>query len=111
MIIGINLPQYLKTLSVAAETCSYPGGDFDALNKFVQQKYGFPTYVHPVLVGYGAGATLAYATLAQAPPDMFQGVMSLGFYPEFTAQKPLCEWNSLKWQSQSHPLPPQRDLQ
>lgn len=101
IVVGIDLPQYLKTLSAAAETCSYPGGDFDALNKFVQQKYGFPTYVHPVLVGYGDGATLAYATLAQAPPDMFQGVISLGFCPEFAVKKPLCEWNSLKWQSQS----------
>ena len=100
IVVGVDLPQYLKTLSAAAETCSYPGGDFDALNKFVQQKYGFPTYVHPVLVGYGDGATLAYATLAQAPPDMFQGVISLGFCPEFAVKKPLCEWNSLKWQSQ-----------
>jgi type IV secretory pathway VirJ component len=100
IVVGIDLPQYLTTLSAAAETCSYPGGDFDALSKFVQQKYGFPTYVHPVLVGYGDGATLAYATLAQAPPDMFQGVISLGFCPEFAVKKPLCEWNSLKWESQ-----------
>ena len=100
LVVGIDLPQYLKTLSAAEETCSYPGGDFDALSKFVQQKYGFPNYVPPVLVGVAAGATFAYATVAQAPPDMFQGVITLGFCPELTVQKPLCEWNSLKWQSQ-----------
>lgn len=99
LVVGIDLPQYLKMLSAAEETCSYPGGDFAALNKFVQQRYGFSMYRHPVLVGYGDGAALAYATMAQAPPDMFLGVLSLGFCPELTSQKPLCEWNSLKWQS------------
>ncbi|MGE0681021.1 MAG: AcvB/VirJ family lysyl-phosphatidylglycerol hydrolase [Candidatus Binatia bacterium] len=98
LVVGIDLPQYLKTLSAAEETCSYPGGDFDALSKFIQQKYGFPNYVPPVLVGVAAGATFAYATVAQAPPDMFRGVITLGFCPELTVQKPLCEWNSLKWQ-------------
>ena len=100
LVVGIDLPNYLKTLSAAEETCSYPGGDFDALSKFVQQKYGFPAYVPPVLVGVAAGATFAYATVAQAPPDMFQGAITLGFCPELTVKKPLCEWNSLKWQSQ-----------
>ena len=90
LVVGIDLPQYLKTLSTAEETCSYPGGDFDALSKFVQQKYGFPNYVRPVLVGVAAGATFVYATTAQAPPDMFQGVISLGFCPELAVKKPLC---------------------
>jgi type IV secretory pathway VirJ component len=100
VVVGIDLPHYLTKLAHAEETCSYPGGDFDALSKFVQQRFGFPMYVHPVLVGVGAGAALAYATLAQAPPDMFRGVISLGFCPELVAHKPLCEWNSLRWQSQ-----------
>ena len=100
VVIGIDLRHYLTRLGRGAETCSYPGGDFDALSKFVQQKFGFLTYVRPVLVGLAAGAALAYATVAQAPPDMFQGVISLGFCPELIVQKPLCEWNSLRWQSQ-----------
>lgn len=100
VVVGIDLSRYLTTLADAEETCSYPGGDFDALSKFVQQKLEFPQYIHPVLVGFAAGATFVYATLAQAPPDMFQGVISLGFCPELTVKKPLCEWNSLKWQSQ-----------
>jgi type IV secretory pathway VirJ component len=99
LVVGIDLPQYLKALSSAEENCSYPGGDFDALSKFVQQKYGFPNYVHPVLVGVAEGATFVYATAAQAPPDMFQGVISLGFCPELIVEKPPCEWNNLKWQS------------
>jgi dienelactone hydrolase len=35
--------------------------------------------IPPVLVGYSSGATLVYATLAQAPPGTFAGAMSLGF--------------------------------
>lgn len=104
LVVGIDLPRYLHMLSAAEETCSYPGGDFDALSKFTQQKFGFPAYLHPVLVGLAAGATFVYATLAQSPPDMFQGAMSLGFCPELKVKKPLCEWNSLQWQT-----PPQGD--
>ena len=104
VVVGIDLPHYLTKLAHAEETCSYPGGDFDALSKFVQQKLGFPTYVHPVLVGVAAGAALAYATLAQAPPDMFRGVISLGFCPQLVVRKPLCEWNNLRWQSQPSDL-------
>ena len=32
----------------------------------------FPKYITPILVGYSSGATLAYATLVQAPVGTFQ---------------------------------------
>jgi hypothetical protein len=48
LVVGIDLSQYLKTLGAAEETCSYPGGDFAALSKFVQLKYGFPVVLRTV---------------------------------------------------------------
>lgn len=97
LVVGIDMRHYLKELETSDDWCSYPGGDFDALSKFIQKKFAFPNYVLPVLVGYGSGATLAYATLAQAPPNMFRGVLSLGFCPDLSLKKPLCQWNALNW--------------
>jgi len=98
LVVGIDIRHYRQELNTSPEWCSYPGGDFAALSKFVQKTLGFPAYVLPVLVGYGSGATLVYATLAQAPPDMFRGVLSLGFCPDLPLKKPLCQWYSLQWQ-------------
>lgn len=100
LVVGIDLPRYLQTVSRDQEPCAYTGGDFDALSKFIQQTYTFPQYVRPVLVGVAEGAALVYATVAQAPPEIFRGVITLGFCPELKVSKPLCAWNNLKWRPQ-----------
>lgn len=45
----------------------------------VQKQLGLREYHVPVLIGYSSGATVAYATLAEAPIGTFIGVVSLGF--------------------------------
>jgi type IV secretory pathway VirJ component len=97
LVAGIDLPYYLQQLDASEDWCSYPGGDFERLSKFLQKKFDFPAYQLPVLVGYAAGATLAYATIAQAPPNMFLGAISLKFCPALRLNKPLCQWNNLQW--------------
>src|SRR5262245_38677959 len=64
LVAGVDLQQYQRTLAHTGEWCVYLGGDFEALSKFVQKKVDLPQYELPVLVGYGAGASLVYATLA-----------------------------------------------
>ncbi|MBW8876630.1 MAG: virulence factor family protein [Acidobacteria bacterium] len=90
LVVGINVPQYLKKLNASQESCVYPASELELLSKFVQKTLGLPTYVPPVLVGYSSGATLAYAVLAQAPPNTFRGALSLGFCPDLDLQHPLC---------------------
>ena len=48
-----------------------------------------------MLVGYGAGATLNYAMLAQAPAETFAGGVSIDFCPALRLRKRLCEANAL----------------
>lgn len=98
LVVGIDLPHYLRELAGADEWCVYLGGDFDALSKFIQKSFAFPAYEQPVMVGYEAGATVVYATLAQAPPDIFRGAISLNFCPRLSSKKLLCEWHNLTWQ-------------
>jgi type IV secretory pathway VirJ component len=90
LVAGVNVPQYVKKLNASKERCVYPASELELLSKFIQKTFGFPTYVPPVLVGYSSGATLAYAVLAQAPPNTFRGAISLGFCPDLDLQHPFC---------------------
>ncbi|HEY4591384.1 MAG TPA: AcvB/VirJ family lysyl-phosphatidylglycerol hydrolase [Thermoanaerobaculia bacterium] len=90
LVVGINAPQYVKKLNASKESCVYPASELELLSKFVQKSLGSPTYVPPVLVGYSSGATLAYAVLAQAPPNTYRGALSLGFCPDLDLQRPFC---------------------
>ena len=96
LVVGVNLPYYLRQIAIANEKCTYAAADFELLSKFVQKKLGLPTYLPPVLVGYSSGATLVYALLAQAPPNTFQGAISLGFCPDLPLRHPLCEGHGLQ---------------
>jgi type IV secretory pathway VirJ component len=97
LVVGINLPRYVKALAAGKETCSYAAADAELLSKYVQKKLGFPTYTPPVLVGYSSGATLVYALLVQGPPNTFKGAISMGFCPDLPLAKPLCAGHGLTW--------------
>jgi type IV secretory pathway VirJ component len=97
VVAGIDINHYLRELRISPETCSYPAADLELLSKLLQKKFGFPTYVPPVLVGYSSGATLVYSVLVQAPPNTFQGAISLGFCPDLPLTKPFCRGNGLEW--------------
>jgi type IV secretory pathway VirJ component len=79
LVVGIDIPRYLKSLESSKQPCSYPAGDLEELSQWIQHKLGYPRYTQPLLVGYSSGATLVYAALAQAPPTTFGGGLSLGF--------------------------------
>jgi type IV secretory pathway VirJ component len=97
LVVGINLPRYLKAFDAAGGSCSYPASDVELLSKYIQKKLGFPTYTPPVLVGYSSGATLVYALLVQAPPTTFAGAISMGFCPDLPLKKPMCAGHGLTW--------------
>ena len=95
LVVGVDIRPYLAHLNRATGACGYPAADFEALSQYVQQRLGFPTYRPPILVGYSSGATLVYATLAQAPPTTFAGAISLGFCPDLPLHRPLCRGSGL----------------
>lgn len=97
LVVGIDIVRYEKQLAASTEPCLYPAADFEALSQYVQKKLEFPAYRLPVLVGYSSGATLVYAVLAQAPPNTFQGAISLGFCPDFPRTRPFCKGAGLAW--------------
>jgi type IV secretory pathway VirJ component len=97
LVAGIDITRYLKNLEKAEAACAYPAGDLQNLARFIEKKMGFRDYTLPILVGYSSGATLVYASLAQAPPNTFRGAISLGFCPDLNLTKPFCRGYGLDW--------------
>lgn len=79
IVVGIDIRHYFAELAKPKSGCASLAVDFENLNHSVQKQLHLREYLPPVLVGYSSGATLVYATLAQAPPGTFAGAMSLGF--------------------------------
>ena len=96
VVAGIDNSRYLADLERAADKCVSPAVDLENLSHFLQSKLGLTTYLQPTLVGYSSGATLAYATLAEAPDGLFKGVLTLGFCTDLALTKPLCKGSGVE---------------
>ena len=90
LVLGIDEPALLASFTQEKSACFFADGDLENLSHYVQAYYRLPRYITPVLGGYSAGATLAYATGAQAAPGLFAGVLTLGFTPDYETPKPFC---------------------
>jgi type IV secretory pathway VirJ component len=97
MVAGLDVAQLNAALQSDGGQCVYPDGDLENLSHFVQAYFHLPSYSSPILAGYSAGATLAYATLVQAPKSTFAGAVSLNFCPHYDLNKPLCEGSGIKF--------------
>ena len=90
IVAGIDIRHYLAQLEKSADECVSPALDLENLSRYLQARLGFKRYLQPTLVGYSSGATLVYATLAEAPDGSFKGALSIGFCPDLDLKKPVC---------------------
>jgi type IV secretory pathway VirJ component len=96
IVAGIDIRHYLAQLEKSSEKCVSPASDFENLSRYLQAKLGLKHYLQPTLVGYSSGATLVYATLAEAPDALFKGALSIGFCPDLDLKKPLCKGSGIE---------------
>ena len=89
-VAAVDLPAYLANLAGSADGCHYVVGEIEALSQRLQRELGFPGYRSPILVGLGAGGTLAEGALAQAPPATIGGALALAAAPSLATRVPLC---------------------
>lgn len=101
LVAGIDSRALFAELERDSAECIFPDGDLENLSHFLQAYYRLPSYEPAVLVGQGAGATLSYAMLAQAPAETFAGGVSIDFSPELRLGKHLCEANALRFDAVS----------
>jgi type IV secretory pathway VirJ component len=97
LVAGIDTSDLFEELEKDGGKCVFPVGDMENLSHFVQAYYKVPTYFTPIVIGHSAGASLAYAALAQAPKGTFTGALSLSFCADLDLHKPLCKAGSLDY--------------
>jgi type IV secretory pathway VirJ component len=113
LVFEIDSARYLQ--ATGQIHCIFPGADFEGVSQFGQQRLGLATYQAPILVGTGAGAELAYAALAQAPPNTFAGAVSAGFCEVLNSPRPLCQGSGLMrdhtWKNEGQHLLPNPSIE
>ncbi|MGB6306931.1 MAG: hypothetical protein WBF89_03980, partial [Steroidobacteraceae bacterium] len=97
MVAAIDWPKLKANLEADGDDCVFPDGDLENLSHFVQAYFHVPTYLMPMLAGVSSGAAMAYAVLAQAPPNTFAAALTLGFCPQLDLRKPLCTGSGLQF--------------
>jgi len=94
-VAGIDIRHYLAQLEKSSDKCVSPAVDLENLSHYLQSKLALRRYLQPTLVGYSSGATLVYATLAEAPDGLFKGALSIGFCPDLDLKKPVCKGSGI----------------
>ena len=90
-VAGFSTPRYFRGLAAQPATqCADAATTLQGLGARLKRQLGLPPALPVVLIGYSSGATLVYAALVQARPDVFDGGLSLGFCPELETRHPFC---------------------
>lgn len=91
LVVGVDLPRYLERMqAIASDKCSYPSAHFEEVAHWIERHEGLADYGVPLVVGDGAGATFAYAMVAQAPAGTFEGLITLGWDGSLRFSKVFC---------------------
>ncbi len=90
LVVGIDLPGYLKELDSIKGDCAYPAAHVEEASHWIQRHENLANYSAPWLVGLESGASLAYAIAAQAPAGTFDGLVTLGYDFDLRLRQPLC---------------------
>lgn len=90
LVAGVSTPTLMKALEHGGGKCINPNYPLIDLARDVQHRMAVRAYMKPIVVGYSAGATVAYAGLAQWPNGGYRGVMSIGFSPDLPGSKHWC---------------------
>ncbi len=90
MVVDIDTAHLQHVLTKDKGRCGFSAGDVENFSRYVQAYYRVPTYRLPILGGDGAGAALAYAVATQAQPQVFAGLLTEGFCPQWHAATMMC---------------------
>jgi type IV secretory pathway VirJ component len=91
LVLGVDLPAYLKQMESIDDKCSLPDSHFEEMIHWMQRNQNLQKYIYPIVIGDGAGATFAYALDAKAPAGTYAGLITLGFDASLRLPKPICK--------------------
>lgn len=90
LVIGIDLPAYLASLSKDNGDCVYMVSDIEALSQEVQRAAKNDDYRLPIVAGVGAGGALALAIAAQTPAATIGQTLAVDPEAGIALTKELC---------------------
>lgn len=90
-VVGTDLREYLAGLAASGDGCHYVVAEIEDASRRLQRDLGGKVYRTPILAGVGAGATLAYAALAQSPAATVAGAVGVDEVPVLPTRVPLCQ--------------------
>lgn len=105
LVAGLSTGRLLAHVEREPRACTQPNFPLLGLAADLQHRFGFARYTRPVLIGYSAGATLAYAAIAQAPAGSYAGAVAVAFSPDIVGRKPWCPGPALTATRVAEPAP------
>ncbi|WP_244618641.1 AcvB/VirJ family lysyl-phosphatidylglycerol hydrolase [Rhizobium sp. 18065] len=90
IVVGIDLPAYLAALRRETRDCLYLVSDIEKLGRQIHRAYDIKTFHPPIVAGWGEGATLALAILAQTPNTTVAETVAVDPQAVLPLVKPLC---------------------
>lgn len=89
-ILDAGVVRGILDTSVPAGRCNQLFGDIEDLVRLSERALGMQAWESPVFFGLGRSGTIAYLTLAQAPPNSVSGALSSGFSPSLASSASFC---------------------
>lgn len=102
LVAGVSTPVFLHALDMQKGCVNANYAVID-LARDIQHRLKLSTYMKPMLMGRGAGAGLAYATLAAGPDGAYRAVVTMGFSPVLEGQAHWCKSGTLALSLQPRP--------
>jgi type IV secretory pathway VirJ component len=90
VVLAVDFSRYAAKLDEDTGECLYVVGELTDLAQTAERTLGVQTYLPPIIVGSGEGATFAYAALADAPANTLGGAVGLGFANKLSLKEPFC---------------------
>ncbi|WP_237370687.1 virulence factor family protein [Rhizobium sp. SL42] len=90
IVVGVDLPTYLAALSRETRDCLYLVSDIEKLGRQIHRAQEIETFHPPIVAGWGEGATLALAILAQTPNSTVAETVAVDPEAVLPLAKPLC---------------------
>lgn len=90
LAVGVDTDVYLARMASDRSSCEQLVGDAENLSWQLQRRYGHGNYRFPILAGTGAGGTIAWVTLTQAPGHTLGGAITLDPAATLASHLPLC---------------------
>lgn len=91
LVLGIDLPVFTRNLGSYGKSCLYLAGVLQDTARAIEKQLALDDYIEPMVVGYSAGSTMAYAAVAGSPPNTFKGGLAMNFCTDVKAVHALCK--------------------